>query len=162
MRFKLKKLLFSIALMCTAFFSFGADAPKFTDLGAEDVAQINQYAENLIESMRKRVNPEFSYDEKSVHFLSDNITKERNGYSERAKGVLPTVYGAYLGVAIIKKYGGKWVTVEGVGYGVMIDEYNVTFPFNKVSKHIQNGEEDSIYTLYMTANKIQEYVKDKG
>lgn len=155
----MKKLLCFIGLMFSASLSFGANEANFPELGAEEVAQINQYAEKLVLSMQKNAIPEFGYDEQSVQFLSEVITKEGSSYSEQAREVLPSVYGSYLGVAIIKKYGGKWVNAEGIGYGVMIDANNIAFPFNKVSKHIKNGEEDSIYTLYLNANNTQKLIK---
>lgn len=145
--------------MLSSSLAFSANEIKFSDLGAEEITQINQYAEKLVLSMQKNATPEFGYDEKSVQFLGEVIAREGSGYSEQAKEVLPSVYGSYLGVAIIKKYGGKWVNAEGIGYGVMIDPNNIAFPFNKVSKHIENGEEDSIYTLYMNANNMQKFIK---
>jgi len=157
----MKKILAIIGMMFFASLAFGESSAKFPDLEAAEIEQINQYAEKLVLSMQKNAAPEFGYDEESVQFLSEVITKEGSSYSEKAREVLPSVYGSYLGIAIIKKYGGKWVNVEGLGYGVMIDENNIAFPFNKVSKHIENGEEDSIYTLYINANNMKKLVKKK-
>lgn len=151
----MKKMFAIIAMLFSSSAAFGGAALKYPDLSAEEVDQINNYAEKVVASMQKNANPDFSFDEKSVRFLSEVISNEGKTYSDKAKEMLPTMYGSYLGAAIIKKYDGKWINVEGVGYGVIVDESNISFPFNKVKKHIENGEEDSIYALYMNANNMK-------
>ena len=157
----MKKMFTVFAMLFSASLALGETSLKYPDLGAEDVAQINAYAEKVVASMQKNATLDFSFDEKSVKYLSDVISNEGKSYSDKAKEVLPTMYGSYLGAAIIKKYGGKWVNVEGVGYGVMVDESNISFPFNKVTKNIENGPEDSIYTLYMNANNMKKFAVSK-
>lgn len=149
----MKNLFFVIGIILLASFSCNATEMKFAVVDAEQVAQIDRYAEKVIGIMQSNGYAEFGYDEKSVQALSETLTKERTSYSDQAKEVLPVIYGAYLGSAIIKKYGGKWVNVDSFGFGIMIDEYNVVFPLNKVAKHIENGEQDAIYSLYVYANK---------
>lgn len=139
-------------MIFSASVAFG-EAPDFSTLGTAELGHINQYAEKLVASMQKKSSPDFGYDQNSVLQLSDLITKESSTYTAQTKQILPGIYGSYLGVAIQKKYGGKWVNVKGVGYGVMIDEGNIAFPFDEVLEHIEKGDPESIYAFYLSAKK---------
>ena len=55
--------------------------------------------------------------------------------------------GAYLGQSIIKAYGGSWVKHNG-NWGVKLSDNNLVFPFGKVSKFVNDGPEDSFYSLF--------------
>ena len=116
-----------------------------------DILQsIQGYSKRTIEMMTQGGAADFDYSEKSVKFLSGVIDEEGPTYSDKAKQMLPTVWGSYLGDAIIKKYGGKWVKF-GSDYGVLVDGKNLSFPMTKVAKHIANGQVDSIYAFYVVA-----------
>lgn len=151
----MKKVFAFLGMIFSVSLAFAEVADNFSDLGSAEVGHISQYAEKLVSSMQKKSAPDFAYDADSVRLLSDLITKESSGYSAQTKQVLPGIYGSYLGIAIQKKYGGKWVNVKDAGYGVMIDENTIVFPFDEVLKHIEKGEAESIYNFYMSANKTE-------
>ena len=148
----MKKLFIFLGMILSAQLAFG-ETPNFSALENAELGYINQYAEKLVASMQQKSSPDFGYDQQSVLLLSDLITKESSTYSEQTKQILPGIYGSYLGIAILKKYGGKWVNVKGVGYGVMIDENTIKFPFDEVLEHIEKGNAESIYAFYMSADK---------
>lgn len=134
---------------------------KYVEASSDEIASINQYAEKTISIVKAGPNPDFGYDDASVKFLSDTLSKERTNYSQKAKDSLPDIYGSYLGASIIKKYGGKWVYVEDVGYAIFFDEKNFVFPMNRVFKHIGIGEEFSIYSLYVGIPEVLKEIESK-
>ncbi|WP_188150886.1 hypothetical protein [Teredinibacter waterburyi] len=145
----MKYILVVLILFSTLAFG-GAVSLEFEELSSEDLGDLHRYAEQTVSMMRKNIGDDFGYNEDSIKKLSDVIDREGPTYSDQAKNVLPTVWGAFLGEAIIRKYGGKWVKYEN-SYGVLIEERSLWFPLEKVMKHIENGKEDSIYALYLVA-----------
>ncbi len=45
------------------------------------------------------------------------------------------------------KYGGRWAEHDG-HYAIEFDDRNAVFPFSKVAKQFENGQEDSIESLF--------------
>jgi hypothetical protein len=60
---------------------------------------------------------------------------------------LISVFGSFLGECIVRCYGGEWTTDADGNWSVRIGE-NFAFPFNKVSKQIDNGVEDGIGSFF--------------
>ncbi len=113
--------------------------------------EIIQNSKNIaIEIMQAKGYEDFSVNEKSLKILDVMLDKEGSTYSEKMQNTLPQIFGSYLGEVIIQEYGGKWGKV-GNDYVVQTDAGMISFPFNKVYKHIVNGSEDSIYAFYVTS-----------
>jgi hypothetical protein len=131
----------------------------YEEIPPDALESINSYSARTVAMMKQGGAAEFDYSEKSVKFLSGVIDDEGPTYSEKARNMLPTIWGAYLGDAIIKKHGGKWVKFAN-SYAVMVNQSGVLFPMSKVDKHISNGKEDSIYGLYLLAGENAENIAE--
>ena len=94
-----------------------------------------------------RVGVILTYDERGVSALDDIIERVRTRISEEQTENLILGIGLFLGECIRRKYGGEWVEYEGQGV-VMIAEGDYIFPFSKVGKQFDNGDEDSILGFY--------------
>lgn len=84
----------------------------------------------------------FDFNRESVKCVERFIENERQHRQippdEVAK--LVTLLGAYLGEAVIHRYGGHWQEDSG-NWGVFFDDSNAVFPFTKVMKQFENGLE---------------------
>jgi hypothetical protein len=87
-------------------------------------------------SKRLRKNPDFGRDPKST---------------------LISVFGSYLGECVVRIYGGEWRFYQEDGWGVLLSEGNVAFPFSKVQKLFRNGLEggDSILNFVTIIGHFQ-------
>lgn len=130
---------------------------NYQDAHPQAIKQIDKAYLQTVNDFKEYGIKEFGYDETSIKTLSDIITSERANYSENTKKILPNLWGAYLGNAIIKNFGGKWVIYNNQ-YVVMVggEKTHICFPIQKVQKHILNGEVDSIYAFYLSTRKINE------
>lgn len=130
---------------------------NYQDAHPQALKEIDHASLQTIKDFKEYGIKEFGYDEASIKVLSDIITSERTHYSENAKKILPNLWGAYLGNAIIKDTGGKWVKYNNQ-YAVLVGvgKPHISFPIQKVHKHILNGEIDSIYAFYLSTRKINE------
>lgn len=88
-----------------------------------------------------------SYDEESLKWVDDFLSRTREEYSEEQREQLTAMVGAYLGECVVKSFGGAW-ELDEYGWAVHFDEANAVYPFSKTWKHLENGPEDSIYSLY--------------
>uniref|UniRef100_A0A6U3E2Q9 DUF3806 domain-containing protein n=1 Tax=Lotharella globosa TaxID=91324 RepID=A0A6U3E2Q9_9EUKA len=128
------------------------------ELSEEVTEAIAAHSQQVIAKMSRLYSGtfDFGYDIQSVGYVDELIDRNRRGWiREGSEERMLTLFGAYLGEAMIKQYGGKWVD----GYGVQITEGFVANPFVKVAKRIQNGiEEDSIESYFrMTGVKLAEF-----
>ncbi len=132
---------------------------NYQDAHPQAIKEINQASLQTINDFKEHGIKEFGYDEASIKVLNDIITSERTHYSENAKKTLPNLWGAYLGNAIIKNIGGKWVKYNNQ-YAVLVGvgKPHISFPIQKIHEHISNGEIDSIYSFYLSTIKINEEI----
>lgn len=131
---------------------------KMTDLTKDQLSTVQRYASSTVETFNSNGMAGFDYSENSVKLMSELIDKERTGYSERVKNILPTLWGSYLGEALIKRYGGKWVIMGNGSYAISLNNGHFLWPMARVEKHVTNGTEDSIYAQYMSI----EIMKNQG
>lgn len=112
------------------------------------LTHIRANAALVMEHCTKLCGFKFGFDAKSVEWLDGFIQRTRNSPSaaeNNEKWV--SIYGSYLGEAIIQCYGGSWARNES-GWHIRFDDKNGAFPFNKVRKQLQFGEEDSIASFF--------------
>ena len=150
----MRKIFFYLTLALSLFVTAEENPVNYRVTSSNEAAALNQYAEKTVSIFKAGPKPDFGYDEPSVKFLSDTLSKERASYSQKAKEALPDIFGSYLGAALIKQYGGAWVYVEGMGYAVLFEESRFVFPMNRVSKHIKTGDQVSIYSLYVAIPEL--------
>ena len=94
-------------------------------------------------------NFKFGFDSKSLYctncFLSlIRLTKD---YDREFKKKLIYEFGSYFGQCVIKAYGGEWQRKDG-RLGININDDNWVFPYERVKQHLENGDNDSIYSFY--------------
>lgn len=128
---------------------------KTRELTEAETAKIQKYSTYTVTNMRERGMADFDYDRKSVDFLSDVLDKKGRGYSEQAKNVLPTLWGSYLGDALIKTYGGSWVIMGDGSYGVKLKNEQLLFPITRVGKHINSGPEYAILAMFDAVTTVE-------
>lgn len=123
-----------------------------TPLGIDDVRKLTKYAAHVRATLQESI-PGFDYNPASLKILSDIITKERLRYGEERTVQLANLYGAYFGHVVLlahRELRGTWVrNSEGIGLQLgPPDRKQIMFPITRVFKHIEKGEEYSIYSLY--------------
>ncbi len=114
---------------------------------------IKQNAELILRTCEPLVDFEFSYDEKSVAWLEGYIERLRaRGAFEESFEKFASIFGCYLGEAIIRTYGGRWNEDEKYPLHVLFEGGVRVFPFAKVSKQMRNGLDagDSILGFFRT------------
>jgi hypothetical protein len=124
-------------------------------LDRETVAALNTYADAILKALQKTV-PGSGYDGASVKRLSRELTTHGPGYKGDQRVKIANMYGAFLGKAILvtySSYPATWVRWRGdVGLEFAADANGVRkilMPITRVFKHVDNGEADSIYSLFM-------------
>ena len=133
-------------------------------MDAESVAQVEHYAERVLATLR-RDEPTATYDGDSVARLAKDLSDNGVHYQGEQRVLIANMYGAFLGQAILATYPqfpGRWVRWKG-DVGIECAPGNgqvskIMFPINKAFKHIENGEEDSIYALFAA---IPEFMQSK-
>ena len=122
----------------------------------DDLVAIRANAQMVIEQLGPRSGVEaFGFDAASVAWIDGFIERQRVRTDVDAEFVprLTTVIGSYLGEAVIRTYGGKWV-VSADGWCVEFSEGNACFPFTKVAKQFANGATDSVYSLFTVIPRV--------
>jgi hypothetical protein len=124
-------------------------------LDGETLARLEAYAETVLKTLQKTV-PGARYDEASIRRLSQDLSANGSSYKGDARVKIANMYGAFLGKAIRtthSKYPATWVRWKDD----IALEFNsgaggakkLLFPITRLFKHLDNGEQDSIYSLFM-------------
>ena len=111
------------------------------------LAQIKAYTQSLIEKAQPATEFVFGLNIESVEWLDTLINNSREEYTGTARDLFVSIYGSFLGEAVIQAYGGTWTDSNG-RLGVVFDSGVTCFPFSKVKKQFENGGEDSILSFY--------------
>ncbi|MBS0204773.1 MAG: hypothetical protein JSS49_17850 [Planctomycetes bacterium] len=84
------------------------------------------------------------------HGLLDGfVTRQHEqGDPNNVKGLANTL-GSFFGECIVQTYGGEWSEDEN-GWCVQFNEKNAVYPFAKTAKHLRNGPEDSVLSMFDT------------
>jgi hypothetical protein len=117
--------------------------------------QIKKSAQWVIENFGPESGlPRFSYDAESVAYLDSFIDRQGESFrgSEQSTNKIVSLLGAFLGEAIIGRYGGEWQqTSDGISLRVPAGgQLHVLQPFHKVHKRLMNGPEDSLHYYFAT------------
>ena len=113
----------------------------------EKLIQAN--AELVLKMATERLMVEVGYDETGVRWLDGYIDRNKNSVSEEQKAGLVNTLGSFFGECIRQTYGGTWSSDdESRFWFIQFSEGNAVFPFNKVEKHLNNGDGDSVLGLF--------------
>ncbi|WP_299044993.1 hypothetical protein [uncultured Tateyamaria sp.] len=96
----------------------------------------------------------------AVMYLSGFLDRQREHADASNASRLAQTIGCYLGEAIVRHYGGRWMLNEANGVGIDIDGLHA-FPLNKAAKHLQNGSEDNINSFFSVIPKLLEQRKER-
>lgn len=109
-------------------------------------AEIREGAEFFRETLYKHTGVQLNYDEEGVSWVDGYIVRNRDfGTQNRVVGSI----GCFFGECIRETFGGEWVQhPETEQWMVKISECFSVFPFNKVFKHFENEDGDSILGLF--------------
>lgn len=114
------------------------------------LAMIRSNAELVVEEFGKLREGAFGLDRDSVAWVEGYIERLRGRMGNDGPGGLVSVFGSYLGEAIIAAAGGRWVDDEQGGIGIEFQTGDRCFPFGKVEKQFEQGVEggESILSFY--------------
>ncbi|MEO1300195.1 MAG: hypothetical protein AAFW75_31370 [Cyanobacteria bacterium J06636_16] len=108
---------------------------------------IRQNAELVQSVARDQLDVEVDFDRAGVEWLDAYLTgQHEHGNPDNFKGLISTL-GSFFGECIVHTFGGKW-TPKNNGWYICFDEKNAVYPFAKVEKHLHNGPEDSVLSLF--------------
>jgi hypothetical protein len=114
------------------------------------IEHIKANSEMVVVQMRQLSGTNFDYNLESVEWLEGYVERLRSSgqfESEEDKRKLTSVFGSFLGEAIIHCFGGKWVDKDGT-WAVAFSPDGMAFPFSKVAKQMDNGLEDGIASFF--------------
>jgi len=129
--------------------------------GGETLARLNAYSEFVLKTLRESVSPSVNYGEAAVKLLANDINTGRLRYNDDTRTQVANLYGAFLGTSMIRAYSGRWVQTGDGNVGVLFPHAaaamtKIAFPITRVFKQIEQGDEFSIYSLFMS---IPEFIK---
>lgn len=121
----------------------------------EQIRSIRGNAGLVVRMFSKETEFKFGYNKESIEWLDAYIEHIRkNPWTEEELNQIVSNLGSFLGEAIIHSFGGEW-TLDQRGWAIRWDEFNLVYPFMKVSRHLQNGQSDSIYSFYSVTGAMR-------
>ena len=122
---------------------------------AEQLRSIRSNAELVIRTFAIETEFEFGYNEESVKWLDAYIEFVRvSDRTEEEFNQLVSNLGSFLGETIIRAFGGAW-TLDQRGWAVRWDDFNLVYPFLKVSRQLKVGSTESIYSFYAVTGAMR-------
>lgn len=113
------------------------------------IEHIRKNAELVQSVAREQLNVDVEFDLTAVEWLDGCVTRQHEqGDPNNVEGLVSTL-GSFFGECVVQTYGGKWFEDEN-GWCVRFDEKNAVFPFAKIEKHLRNGPEDSVLSMFET------------
>lgn len=137
-----------LAILTLALGCLIGDARAAQPVSAQQQEAIEKNAALVQDLLGKQAGIAFDYGPGSVEWIDGYITRLRGTMKE--PGRLPDVLGSYLGEAIRRRDGGRWVRERDGTVGLELTKGFVVYPLDKTAKHFANGEADSVYSLYQS------------
>ena len=102
----------------------------------------------LVQSVAKeQLGVAVEFDRVGVEWLDGYVTRQHEmGEAENVDGLVSTL-GSFFGECIVQSYGAAWFQDEN-GWSVRFDQQNAVYPFAKLEKHLINGPEDSVLSMF--------------
>ncbi len=101
----------------------------------------------------KQLRVDVEFDRVGVVWLDEYVTRQyEQGDPTNVDGLVNTL-GSFFGECIVRTHGGEW-TQDEYGWCVRFDEHNAVYPFAKTEKHLRNGPEDSVLSMFDTVPLI--------
>ena len=113
------------------------------------IEHIEKNAELVQSVARDQLGVDVGFNRSAVEWLDGYVTRQHeSGDPDKVVGLVSTL-GSFFGACIVNTYGGEWAEGED-GWCVRFDEKNAVFPFSKIDKHLRNGPEDSVLSMFDT------------
>jgi hypothetical protein len=109
--------------------------------------RIRRNAELVVSVANKQLGEVVSYDEAGVRWLDGYIQRQHKNGDPANRDALVSTLGSFLGECIIHTFGGRWAENDECWF-VQFEGGNAAYPFVKVSKHLEHGEEDSVLSFF--------------
>lgn len=135
-------------LLAVILLALGLAAPARATqpISAQQQEAVAKNAALVQQMLGERAGIAFDFGPASVEWMDGYISRIRGTTKE--PGRLSQVLGSYLGEAIRRRDGGRWVRERDGEVGLELARGFVVYPFAKVEKHFANGEGDSVLALY--------------
>ena len=109
------------------------------------IDQIRHNAELVRSVARDQLSVDVGFDRAGVEWLDGFVNRQHEqGGPNNVNNLVNT-----LGSCILDTYGGEWFQDDS-GWCVRFDEKNAAYPFAKLRKHLLNGAEDSVLSMFDT------------
>lgn len=102
----------------------------------------------LVQSVaRTQLKVNVDFDRSAVEWLDGFVTRQHENSDPNNMSGLVSTLGSFFGECIIQTFGGEWAQCEQE-WCVQFDDKNAAFPFAKIEKHLKNGREDSVLSMF--------------
>ncbi|WP_072386081.1 hypothetical protein [Hyphomicrobium sp. CS1BSMeth3] len=129
------------------------------NLSPEEMIRAN--AEMVLAVARNEFQQDIGFDAAGVRWLDSYIQGLVDKGEVDTSETLCDNLGSFLGTCIIEAYGGRWQDTEH-GWAVVLDGDLAVFPFNKVLKHLTEGAEDSVLSLFNGIPALRAHASGAG
>lgn len=110
--------------------------------------QLQANAEMIVSTFASEMQVELTFDRRGATWLDDYILRVRDRFSREERESLVSALGAFLGEALLRKYGGQWIEHQGT-WGVQLDGRPWISPFHKIDERFEpHRVSDSIADLF--------------
>ena len=118
----------------------------------EEIRSSAEFVESVIS---KALGKNVGYGIDGVKWLDAFIQRQHVGGDKNIYDQIVSAYGSYLGECIVQNVGGEWTQIDG-SEAIAFDMNNAVFPFSKLRKHLNNGNEagDSVLGFYGSVKEL--------
>lgn len=113
---------------------------------AVQASELHEDAQLVVDVMNEKESVVLDFSPDSISWLDTYINMHREELDENDMRVLRDKFGAYLGEAIRRTYGGEWKQVNREEWAIEFDSAKVASPFDIVDNHLKN--QNSMVSLY--------------
>ena len=112
------------------------------------IQDIQELAEEFRSGIHDQLGVDLGYDAASVEWTDGYINRIRERLPDEGKNGLANVIGCFVGQCMVEAYGYEWAYHPDQGWGVRADDNNWAFPVAKSRKHLHDGPEDSVASMF--------------
>jgi len=106
-------------------------------------------AELVVKTFKEEMDTELTFDRAGIEKIDGFINRNRQSWIDSGTSdAIACNLGSLVGECFVRELGARWVEDETGGFGVKLEGDVTAFPFNKVRKHVMEGDGDSVLGLY--------------
>ena len=111
------------------------------------IDQIRHNADLVRSVAHDQLSVDVDFDRAAVEWLDGFVNRQHEQGDPNNVNNLVNTLGAFFGECILHTYGGEWFQDDS-GWCVRFDAKNAAYPFAKLKKHLLNGAEDSVLSMF--------------